>query len=111
MIKILKIFLIVIILVVSLYFFLGQHQQKLLPDIPHIDKILHLIFYAILTKIFISVLSHEHHIKIYYSLFTYGFLVEIMQYFTTHRSFELYDIVANSIGILIVAFLNKKNPG
>jgi len=109
-IKFLKITMMAMTLVVSLYFFLVDFPQHLLPNISHIDKVIHFLFYAILTKIAISVLRREHHRKVYYSLFTYGFMVEIMQYFTAHRSFEIYDIVANSLGILLVAFLNKKKP-
>jgi len=33
--------------------------------------------------------------------FVYGFSIEILQHFLPHRSFDLFDMLANSIGIIL----------
>jgi len=76
--------------------------------IPHIDKIVHFIFYttssflwswALLTK------TSKHYqlnlVLIVVSLIAFGLAVECLQdIMPTKRSFEWYDVIANTMGVL-----------
>lgn len=70
-------------------------------NIPHLDKIAHLVMYFIFTFLWARVLEthYEKRKIVLYSLigcFLYGLLLEILQkmFFTT-RDFELLDILSN----------------
>ena len=65
------------------------------------DKLLHGLTYIVLTVWFCQ-LYQQHQFKIVAaSLFILGVFVEIAQWGTGYRFFELADIVANSSGIVI----------
>ncbi|MEX0811555.1 MAG: VanZ family protein [Chitinophagales bacterium] len=86
------------------------------------DKIVHISIYAVLCfllKIALHkqfVYSYRSYRVKYYAVtiaFLYGFLMELIQHlFTSNRSFELLDILANTVGcmvgVLIFAFVYRK---
>ena len=78
--------------------------------IPHSDKLIHMFLYTIFSFLLLveNKKSKRIFIRLLFALF-YGILMEIFQhYFTTHRSMEFYDILANLSGILIcLLFYNK----
>ncbi len=78
------------------------------PEIPNIDKIIHLSAYAWLCWIGSHAFDSIHLIKNLISLIFYGILIEILQVLTGYRSFELLDIVANTSGAIIGYFAFKK---
>ncbi len=70
------------------------------------DKTNHFVAFLILSLLldFSFPYSRFNTAKIY-SLFMYGCLIEIIQYFLPHRMFSLLDIVADSLGLLAYGLL------
>ena len=70
-------------------------------DLPELlsDKVIHIGVFTLwtcwLSGQFISFL------KIFFYTSIFGFLIEVIQYFLPYRSWELLDLLANEIGILI----------
>ncbi len=74
------------------------------------DKLVHGIFYFVNTILFYCYFKkaglRNTVIKISLFSFIYGILIEVLQYVLPYeRSFDLKDILANSIGILTAIFL------
>ena len=89
-------------------------------QINNIDKFIHFIFYFLLSVSFQSSLFRITLNKKQQTLITlilvisYGLIMEVFQfYFTSDRSAELFDVMANTLGcilgILIFPFLQKLN--
>lgn len=78
------------------------------PEIPNIDKIIHLSAYAWLNWIGSHAIEVENIKKNFLFLVAFGLLIEILQVMTGYRSFELLDIVANTTGVIIGYFVFKK---
>lgn len=110
------------VLYYTLIFFLSSRSFKFQASVPFIDKGMHLVEFALL-GFFLSLgyfLSLRTSLRIK-SAFTMasgillGCLDEIHQHFIPNRSFEVMDMVADSIGILIglAAFycLSRTNRG
>ncbi len=83
------------------------------PDVPGIgfDKIVHFCFYAGLNTLLIStIIAHKGAIKTKQIIVTtfasiaYGVAIEFIQQYTG-RSFDIYDIAANSIGAITTAVI------
>ena len=70
------------------------------------DKINHFVAFLVLALLldFSFPNSRFNMIKIV-SLIAYGFSLEIMQYFLPHRMFSLFDIGADSLGLLAYVLL------
>jgi len=66
-----------------------------------IDKVAHLIFYFV----FVWFCMVGWHVPLSNALFlavSYGIVIEILQHaLTTQRQFDIYDIIANSLGALL----------
>lgn len=76
-------------------------------NIPHFDKIVHFIWYSVLYLFWYSWLIMKYtncvnlncRIFLVFIIILYGLLMELLQmFFAYQRSFELYDILINSIG-------------
>jgi len=84
-------------------------------DVPHFgakneDKIFHFIAYALLALLWYKVClnyKYKHPIIIAFIVsITYGIILEVLQgQFTAGRDSSLMDIVANSLGVTIVALI------
>jgi VanZ family protein len=96
------------ILYYALIFFLSSMSFKGQASVPFLDKGLHLVEFGLLGFLlslgyFLS-LKSSFRIKSSFTLASgilLGSLDEIHQYFVPNRSFEILDIVADSLGILI----------
>ena len=86
-------------------------------NIPYMDKFVHLGLYIVFTLLLISEKNPQRNsglvsfktlaFAVGFSLF-YGILIELMQlWFTSSRSADIWDVVADSIGITI-ALTNYK---
>ena len=88
--------------------YLSLKQQVEMPiSFEYMDKLLHLGSYAF--AMILITLAHPQ-INRYRSvtlLFTYSLLIEIAQLFAVNRYFEVADLVANLIGILLAIYLMK----
>ena len=83
---------------------------------PHVDKVVHFIMYAVLTFLILAknhiFFSKYQEIKVLTITFLYvflmGFFIEIMQNsFLIGRNFDIFDVVANTTGALVVVVLYK----
>jgi len=76
-------------------------------DINISDKAIHLTAYLILTLCWLIACKNEFkilNINVYviFLIFCYGIIIEVLQAtVTTNRQFEIKDIVANTIGIVL----------
>ena len=74
------------------------------------DKLAHLVFYIIFAFLWsMGLRSHKKLLKVvlFFSI-SFGVLMEIFQlYLFNGRSFELYDIIANTLGSIIGVILFK----
>jgi VanZ family protein len=79
-------------------------------DIVGVDKLGHLIFYAVMTLLWSMALARKNpgkKIILFFSI-SFGVLMEICQlYLFNGRSFEIYDVFANIIGSIIGLILFK----
>ena len=78
------------------------------------DKAGHFAAYCIMTILWCKALSHISRIRIFVIIFTicFGVLMEIIQFYSFNgRTFEVDDIIANTLGaaagILVINQLNK----
>lgn len=114
---------IIIITTLSLYSFEDFDTQEIY--IPHVDKVVHFIFYfiaAFLGALLIRERTNGHLslsraviISMLVVIF-YGIVIEVIQNtFTLSRSGELFDVLANSLGAffgagLIIILFSGKTP-
>lgn len=80
-------------------------------NIPHFDKIVHFTFYFVAAilgllsfriKIVQGVSLNKLTIVMLLSLIIFGIIIEVMQYgFTTSRTGDIFDALANTLGALI----------
>ncbi|HSH51216.1 MAG TPA: VanZ family protein, partial [Bacteroidales bacterium] len=98
----------------------GENLNKIsLLNFPHIDKIIHLLLYFILSLTLLASFirsgkrKKSDHIFISFVLVvSYGILMEVFQfYFTKTRSADILDILANTTGcffaILLYPYIKK----
>jgi VanZ family protein len=73
--------------------------------IPFFDKIVHIVLFAILSWLALNAFGSSRKLwntKIVGAICLYGILIEFVQlYFIPFRSFEIVDIVADTIGALL----------
>lgn len=77
------------------------------------DKIFHFLAYFIFTWLWFNTFLYRFHFKKNKSILlsilvsvTFGIVIEVLQHLiTTSRSFDLLDILANILGVIISAFL------
>ncbi|NNK11617.1 MAG: VanZ family protein [Flavobacteriaceae bacterium] len=92
-----------------------EDETSLDLEIPYLDKIVHFTFYfiaAVLGLLFYKslnerIISNFKRILIFLAaLIVYGIIIEVLQStFTTYRSGEITDVLANSAGALLGTFL------
>jgi len=83
-------------------------------SIANFDKIVHFILYFVLTLTWFF--ATQHYVKttkdkliLIAALIGYGIIIEALQDgITTHRHADFYDILANSVGVLVAATLFSK---
>ena len=91
------------------YFFYGDlGKQPNLIDNPIGTSINHLFCFMYITTL--AVICNLKQIQIItnlYFIFFISILLEISHYFIPNRAFELYDLLANMIGVILIFFLKK----
>jgi VanZ family protein len=73
----------------------------------HIDKLLHLGGYGLAMILVTLAYPQISRYKTVALLFTYSLSIEIAQLFAVNRYFEVADLAANLIGILLAIYLMK----
>jgi VanZ family protein len=73
--------------------------------LPYIDKIVHLLWYTLLSFLVLNavLLRKENYamLKAFSYAFSVGFVIEAIQLFIPYRSFEFADIIFNSLGAAV----------
>lgn len=77
------------------------------------DKLVHIIFYALTTWLFLKGFLASANLKNLVLagcfVFFYSFMIEILQhYISVGRFFDKFDILANGIGVVLSALVYKK---
>ena len=93
-------FRIILLLSVSIITILSIQEVSIESSINFLDKALHFICFSYLTLItwLSRILNKDLHV--YVIVLAYGILLEIVQRFLPHRSFEYLDIFADFVGII-----------
>ena len=78
------------------------------------DKIKHFIAYfifGICWGIYFKISNYSKFlVKVFLFGLTFGLIIEVLQYsLTTYRSFDIYDVLANSLGVLMSLFILRSN--
>lgn len=95
-------------LLLLLYLSLSPKVVEYTPPVPSFDKGAHLSIYSFAACYFLLLLP-ERKWKILVVLTLYGITIELIQPYTG-RSFELLDILFNSLGIWILGPLLCRSP-
>ena len=74
-------------------------------DFGYIDKLLHFMAYGLATILMLMAYPNLSKYKLIPLLFIYSFCIEIAQQFAENRLFEVADLAANLIGILLAILL------
>lgn len=87
-----------------------------LPELPYLDKVLHLCQYLIFAWLLVQAIrvgggrDRTYLLWAWIYAFSYGLLMELVQAFVPWRSADLADAVANGIGGAIGVWLATKLP-
>jgi VanZ family protein len=104
----------VLVALIILYLSLADSQSfNKVPflNIPHLDKIVHFLMYFGLMSVIVfehrkSIIGRTQLVLIALIPFIYGILMEILQMtITSTRSGSIYDVLANSSGIIVSALI------
>jgi VanZ family protein len=71
------------------------------------DKLLHFLAYFVFTFLFIEVVHYDRLIMVFYGVGLFSFCIEYGQSFIPYRSFEVFDLLANIIGITVAIFISN----
>ena len=81
-------------------------MSSVTPDIEHVDKLCHFILYGIFTLLAFRISRTK---PVFYiiciGIVAYSGLMEIGQSFIPNRSMSLYDLIANSIGVILMSII------
>lgn len=78
--------------------------------IKHLDKAIHFIMYFVVAFSYFFALKNKKHALIYTFILAFflGFITEILQFLCTEtRSFDIFDIIANTFGSFFVILFIK----
>jgi VanZ family protein len=105
----------IIIYCALIYFQSSRPAPETIPAIPYIDKLLHVVAYAVLGALFLRAFrtlksKHPTLMMILSMLLSmlYGISDEIHQYFVPFRNAELPDVFANMVGSVLGVLLYWK---
>tara|TARA_B100001123_G_scaffold29862_1_gene31423 strand:- start:669 stop:1064 length:396 start_codon:yes stop_codon:yes gene_type:complete len=93
---------------IGLIFYGDLGKQPNIVENPFGTSINHFISYFYVTILGLLVyLRDKNFKKLVYVLFSLSLILEIMQYAVPNRAFQLNDLVANFLGVLVAYFLVK----
>ena len=92
----------------GLLFYGDLSRQLNLIENPFGTSINHFISYFFVTSLGLWLyLKSENFNRLFYGLFFLSITLEVLQLVVPHRSFQLYDLVGNFVGVLVAYFLVK----
>ena len=91
------------------YFLYGDWgQQPNLIKNPFGTTINHFIYYVFVSLLGLMLyLKNENFKKIFYALFFLSLILEVFHFIIPNRSFQLGDLIANILGVLVAYFVIK----
>jgi len=107
-----RLVLLISLIVTSIFSFIqiDQNLAKILIQ----DKLLHAAVFSLITFLAYASKFDINRITIFIGLILYGLLIEITQNYLSYRSFELYDLLSDIVGVAIGysawKFLKKLHP-
>ena len=92
----------------GLLFYGDLSRQPNLIENPFGTSINHFISYFFVSTLGLWLyLKSENFQRLFYGLFFLSIALEVLQFAIPHRSFQLYDLVGNFLGVLVAYFLVK----
>ena len=92
----------------GLLFYGDLGRQPNLIENPFGTSINHFISYFFVSSLGLWLyLKSENFQRLFYGLFFLSVTLEVLQFVIPHRSFQLYDLVGNFVGVLVAYFLVK----
>jgi len=89
-----------------LYGKLGQ-QPNLIPN-PIGTSINHLIFFSYITILALIIRPKVKNVFTDYKIILFiSFILEILHFIIPNRAFEIYDLIANMLGVLIIILIKR----
>ena len=91
----------------------GKNLTEVGLDIPHLDKLIHFVMFSGLSFLFLSywnkrkkIVNRKIKMTVIISFSIFGVLIEVVQeVFISGRYFDVWDIVANVIGVIVGVIL------
>lgn len=72
------------------------------------DKAIHFLIFLYLSSIGLLSRFKFSNIYLLIAIFSFGLIIEIIHFYHPYRYFELADLAANSLGILLASFIFQK---
>lgn len=100
---------ILLVLSIAVLHFMNLLDIETFDSLIGIDKLVHFLMFFFLTSWFVMIYKFSHKFILLSYLVFFGLLLELMQMgFFIHRSFEWFDWIADSIGVIVGFFTISK---
>ena len=100
---------ILLVLSIAVLHFMNPPDIETFDSLIGIDKLVHFLMFFFLTSWFVMIYKYSHKIILLSSIVFFGLLLELMQMgFFIQRSFEWFDWIADSIGVIVGFFTISK---
>ena len=100
---------VLIVLFLAILHFVTPPNVAIFDSLIQIDKLIHFLMFFLSTSWFVLIYGDKHKIILISSLVFFGLFLELMQMqFFIFRSFEWFDWLADSIGVIVGFFTISK---
>ena len=100
---------VLIVLFLAILHFITPPDVATFDSLMQVDKLIHFLMFFLSTSWFVLIYSDKHKIILISSLVFFGLFLELMQMqFFIFRSFEWFDWLADSIGVIVGFFTISK---
>ena len=100
---------VLIVLFLAILHFITPPEVATLDSLMQVDKLIHFLMFCLTTSWFSLIYGDKHKIILISSLVFFGLFLELMQMqFFIFRSFEWFDWLADSIGVIVGFFTISK---
>ena len=100
---------VLIVLFLAILHFITPPEVATLDSLMQVDKLIHFLMFFLTTSWFSLIYGDKHKIILISSLVFYGLFLELMQMqFFIFRSFEWFDWLADSMGVIVGFFTIRK---
>ena len=100
---------VLIVLFLAILHFVKPPDVATFDSLIHLDKLIHFLMFFLSSSWFALIYGEKHKIILISSLVFYGLFLELMQMqFFIFRSFEWFDWLADSMGVIVGFFTIRK---